>query len=518
MIAFVDGKMSSMASNGSHKVTIGDFDRPVIEVVHALLKDPAKDIEKPPKCSHLVLGNAFINALTALTSQEYGNLVNQKGVEQLENVIKLLDKKECFSDHIFKSIQETAKPNISFVHSLDVAKLHNTDPMVCGLGVICLAYYMSMNYLDESLTDVPMMRGHLSATSGRLPTFLKSNAHMMPSCSRGGKRGESRLHKVFDFERTILQYGKQIVMYKQEGLKSKAAREDNRKKDRSRSQRRARPGNRGMPPAPSRVQAAASSEDQTPLTSSVKRIHDIADELQNLFDSLSNLVGKMTQKLDTDRTFTKRDVEEILHDMQMASVDRMRRSLDEFVEQVDDNFSQQKETALREEYALMNEQSWLGTKLGLKPLPEDPLQMIRVAVSETTKTMKKYNSDDFFNKYVHEIGPLFKDFPSVRLRRRSVSEINKSIRNGEDLRDDLITQLLLTMHHSIAGQEDEDVAGNMGWCSALFKKLTAVLQKKDEPMQAAASSKPKEEEDADSDSYSYTDWDSDEDGAPPKKK
>jgi hypothetical protein len=298
-------------------------------------------------------------------------------------------------------------------------------------------------------------------------------------------------------------------MYKLEGLKTKAIREENRK-----IQLPDGPGqkkrhlDRRPPPAPP-------SLVQEPLTSSVKRFNDIADECQNMLGSLSSLTRKMEEKLVKDGVFTKRDVEDIIFDMRMAAVDRMRKSLDDFRETVNDNFGEQKKDTLREQYALMNEQSWLGSKINLKPLPEDPLQMISVAASETTRTMKKYNSDKFFTNFVEEIAPLFEKFPSVHLRRRSVNDIKKSIRNGDDMRHDLITNLLLTMHHSIAGQEDEDADGT-GWCRVLLKQMAAVLKKKDEPIIRAVtpSSTPKEE-DHDSDSYSYTD-ESDDDAATPR--
>jgi len=520
MISFVEDKMCSIPSVGSHKVIISDFHRPMIEVVYALLKDPANEIDKPPKCSHLVLGNAFLTAIKALTSDEYGKLVNQKEEEQLRNVILLLDRPVLFSDRVYKAVQETTHPNTSFAHCLDLARQSQSNAMVCAIGVICLAYFNSMTYLEESLTEVvPTVRGYVGTAPVRLPTFLRANAHMMQTCHKSGRRGECKLEKVFDFEKTILQYGKQITMYKLQKIKTEARWEETRKiHHEDGSVKRARhsgPAMPATPPPPSTLQSPSAPQPPQVVTSSVKRLHDVTDEMQNLCESLSSLTRKMQHKLEKDRSFTIRDVQEIIHDMHMAPVDRMRKSLDEFVELVDDNFNQQKEDALREQYALMNEQSWIGTKTNLKRLPDDPLQLIKTALSETTRTMKKYNSDDFFTKFVHdELGPLFEKFPSVRLQRRSKKDIEKSIRNGDDLRDDIITQLLLTMHHSIAGQEGEVPQEAMGWCSVLVMKLNTLLQKKDEPMrEAAASSKPKEEQDEDSDSYTYTDGEDSDDGA-----
>jgi hypothetical protein len=143
----------------------------------------------------------------------------------------------------------------------------------------------------------------------------------------------------------------------------------------------------------------------------------------------------------------------------------------------------------------------------LDPLPVGKLDVLATASSGVIKVIRRM-IDNNYARFTREVlAPMWKDSPPIKIAVRSQEDIEKSLRSGQCVRDDIVTKIALASWSSIAGSSDDsrldDLSGFCVYTSKLVRSLGEPAPGEESP---AVAPKDEDGEEASAGSESYSDY------------
>jgi hypothetical protein len=392
--------------------------REVKEVLFTYWQDVGK--AKGGGQGHVLL-NAILSCVDRLRSSESQKLLGNKGLLQLEAVMRLLDRRDLYAtEDEYMTVKSCFSPYPSFAECIHWARHQHPAPKPRDalLCTVLLIGYESMHYLPESLSEA------VAGRKKRHATFIKANHHMV---------GTDVKHLCH----TYRLYGEYIEQYRLKKLtaEKKSGGGTKRKMDRSPP----------MVEASSRAKAEE-SENLQPAVGCMP-----ADQLENPVQEMRKVSAKMLAYLDGI-------------DDGRSGTDKLREDVSRLQDFIEDFYDLDSEERMRDAYKTLRSTSQNQGRL--RPLPSGPVEAVGIAAEEITKVLQRLNAytSDYERFMTESVVPILAKFKVLKTSKTATrQQVLNALTSKACVRDVLISKWAMGSYADIVrGDSEGGATGSAG--------------------------------------------------------